>query len=189
MHTFNAATLLEVSPFYHYNSANYSANPNDYPSRHDRGSGFQLRRAAGWHYRPISRGTPFRPASIALGQHDSYLFGSIFNDGSFENFTTTDSASGGLIEEYISDNYKVDSVAHAYCRPSSVEFRCRHHREHQIDPRVGSCASRFRSSTGCFADSGGSYYQPPPLLTASGPVRRLCERQQHRLRSALWRAR
>ncbi len=30
-HTFNASTMLEISPFYHYNSANYSADPNDYP--------------------------------------------------------------------------------------------------------------------------------------------------------------
>jgi hypothetical protein len=30
-HTFNASTLLEVSPFYHYNQANYESNPNDFP--------------------------------------------------------------------------------------------------------------------------------------------------------------
>ena len=30
-HTFNASTVLNVSPFYHYNSANYDPNPNDYP--------------------------------------------------------------------------------------------------------------------------------------------------------------
>ena len=31
VHTFNANTLLTVSPFYHYNSADYQGGPNDYP--------------------------------------------------------------------------------------------------------------------------------------------------------------
>ena len=31
VHTFNANSLLTVSPFYHYNSADYQGGPNDYP--------------------------------------------------------------------------------------------------------------------------------------------------------------
>ncbi len=32
VHTFNSKLLLTVSPFYHYNSANYESSPNDYPT-------------------------------------------------------------------------------------------------------------------------------------------------------------
>ena len=31
VHTFNPNMLLTVSPFYHYNGADYKSNPNDYP--------------------------------------------------------------------------------------------------------------------------------------------------------------
>ena len=31
VHTFNPTTLLTLSPFYHYNAANYQGGPNDYP--------------------------------------------------------------------------------------------------------------------------------------------------------------
>jgi hypothetical protein len=33
VHTFNPNTVLTVSPFYHYNAADYVAGPNDYPVR------------------------------------------------------------------------------------------------------------------------------------------------------------
>ncbi|MGB7226817.1 MAG: carboxypeptidase regulatory-like domain-containing protein, partial [Candidatus Acidiferrales bacterium] len=32
VHTFNSNTVLTVSPFYHYNSADYEGGPNDYPA-------------------------------------------------------------------------------------------------------------------------------------------------------------
>ena len=32
MHTFNSKLLLTMSPFYHYNAANYESAANDYPT-------------------------------------------------------------------------------------------------------------------------------------------------------------
>ena len=47
VHTFNPNLLLTVSPFYHYNNADYQACPNDIPVVIYRGSDCQLRGFAG----------------------------------------------------------------------------------------------------------------------------------------------
>jgi TonB dependent receptor/Carboxypeptidase regulatory-like domain/TonB-dependent Receptor Plug Domain len=166
-HTFNSATMLEVSPFYHYNSANYSANPNDYPvaTTADRTTNYGGLQAG--INTNIARNT-IQAGIYSWGQHDSYLFGSIFNDGSFQNFSTIDAASGGLIEEYISDNYKVTPwlTLIAGLRQSNFVSDIT---EHQIDPRIG-IAFEVPKLHWVFRGFWGKYYQPPPLLTASGPV-------------------
>jgi outer membrane cobalamin receptor len=81
-HTFNSSTVLEVSPFYHYNSANYESSPNDYPiaTTSDRASnygGAQANITTNIARKHIQGGF------YSWGQHDSYVFGSIFNDGSY----------------------------------------------------------------------------------------------------------
>jgi hypothetical protein len=46
----------------------------------------------------------------SFGQHDDYLFGAIFNEGSESpNISTPNSVSGGVIEEYVSYSYKATS--------------------------------------------------------------------------------
>ncbi len=47
VHTFNPNTLLTVSPFYHYNSADYQGGANDYPVIVNHESVRQLRGLAG----------------------------------------------------------------------------------------------------------------------------------------------
>ncbi len=47
VHTFNPNTLLTVSPFYHYNGADYQGGPNDYPGHLNGQSDCQLCRDAG----------------------------------------------------------------------------------------------------------------------------------------------
>jgi TonB dependent receptor/Carboxypeptidase regulatory-like domain/TonB-dependent Receptor Plug Domain len=166
-HTFNAATMLEVSPFYHYNSANYSADPNDYPvaTTSDRASNYGG--LQGGVRANVARNT-IQAGIYSWGQHDSYVFGSVFNDGSFENFLTTDSASGGLIEEYLSDSYKATPwlTLTAGLRQSNFISSLM---EHEIGPRVG-VAIEMPKLHWVFRGFWGKYYQPPPLLTASGPV-------------------
>ena len=44
VHTFNSKLLLTVSPFYHYNSANYESSAQRLPDRHDRPALLKLRR-------------------------------------------------------------------------------------------------------------------------------------------------
>jgi hypothetical protein len=166
-HTFNSSTVLEVSPFYHYNSANYNPNPNDYPiaTTSDRASNYGGAEAN--ITTNIARNT-IQAGVYSWGQHDSYLFGSIFNDGSYANFSIPDSAAGGLIEEYLSDNYKATSWLTLIAGLRQSYFTSSLSEDYTY-PRFG-VAIQVPKLNWVFRASYGRYYQPPPLLTASGPV-------------------
>jgi hypothetical protein len=166
-HTFNTSTMLEVSPFYHYNSANYDPNLNDFPiaTTSDRASNYAGLQAN--INTNIARNT-IQAGIYSWGQHDSYLFGSIFNDGSFNNFSIPDSAAGGLIEEYISDNYKATSWLTLIAGLRQSYFTSSISEDYTY-PRTG-IAIQIPKLNWVFRAFYGRYYQPPPLLTASGPV-------------------
>ena len=166
-HTFNASTLLQVSPFYHYNQANYESNPNDFPvaTTSERASNYAGAQAS--ITTNIARNT-IQGGVYSWGQHDSYVFGSIFNDGSFDNFRIPDSAAGGLIEEYISDNFKATPWLTLIGGLRQANFISTF-TENKIDPRVG-IAVEIPKLHWVFRGFYGRFYQPPPLLTASGPV-------------------
>jgi TonB dependent receptor/Carboxypeptidase regulatory-like domain/TonB-dependent Receptor Plug Domain len=166
-HTFNASTLLTVSPFYHYNSASYEPKPYDYPiaTTSDRASNYAGSQAN--ITTNIARNT-IQAGIYGWGQHDSYLFGSIFNDGSYQNFNIPDSATGGLIEEYVSDNYKATSWLTLIAGLRQSYFTSSFSEDYTY-PRVG-VAFQIPKLNWVFRAFYGRYYQPPPLLTASGPV-------------------
>ena len=166
-HTFNASTLLEVSPFYHYNQANYESNPNDFPvaTTSDRASHYAGAQAN--ITTNIARNT-IQGGVYSWGQHDSYLFGSIFNDDSYPNFSIPDAAAGGLIEEYISDNFKATPWLTLIGGLRQANFISTF-TENEVDPRVG-IAVQIPKLHWVFRGFYGRFYQPPPLLTASGPV-------------------
>ena len=78
VHTFNSKTLLTISPFYHYNAANFDSSPNDVSiaSTDHRTSTY----AGG----QVSFSTSFARNDIQTGlysfyQHDNEFFGLIFN--------------------------------------------------------------------------------------------------------------
>ncbi|WP_158751490.1 TonB-dependent receptor [Acidobacterium sp. S8] len=167
VHTFNTSTLLQISPFYHYNSANYEPKPYDFPvaTTSDRASNY------GGVQGSISTeiaSNNIQAGIYSFGQHDSYLFGSIFNDGSFENFSTPDAASGGLVEEFISDNYKITPWLTLIGGLRQSWFRG-DFTEKATSPRVGA-AVQIPKLNWVFRGFYGHYYQPPPLLTATGPI-------------------
>jgi TonB dependent receptor/Carboxypeptidase regulatory-like domain/TonB-dependent Receptor Plug Domain len=166
-HTFNASTVLEVSPFYHYNSANYEPKIDDYPvaTTSDRASNYGGAQAS---ITTNIAGNTIQAGFYGWGQHDSYLFGSIFNDGSYQNFSVPDSATGGLIEEYISNNYKATSWLTLIAGLRQSYFTSSFSEDYTY-PRVG-VALQIPKLNWVFRGFYGRYYQPPPLLTATGPV-------------------
>ncbi|MBW4026937.1 MAG: TonB-dependent receptor [Acidobacteria bacterium] len=166
-HSFNSTTLLQLSPFYHYNSANYQPNPQDMPvaTTSDRATnygGVQASLSTEWKKHTLQAGF------YSFGQHDGYTFGSRFNDGSFPNFSVKDSAAGGLIEEYVSDNYKATSWLTLIAGLRSSQFRGTVS-ESDNDPRFG-IAVQIPKLNWVFRAFYGRYYQAPPLLTAAGPL-------------------
>ena len=168
LRTFNPSTVLQVSPFYHYNKADYESNPNDTPvaTTADRSSTYGGAQAS--ITAAIARNT-IQAGLYSFGQHDNYLFGAIFNDNSGNaNFSKPDSASGGVIEEYISDNYKATSWLTLIAGLRETHFQGEFS-EDATDPRFG-VAVRVPKLNWVFRAFCGRYYQPPPLLTAAGPI-------------------
>ena len=168
LHTFNANTVLQVSPFYHHNSADYEPSPADTPvaTTSDRTSNYAGAQAE--ITTEIARNT-LQAGFYSFGQHDSYLFGAVFNDGSGTMpFAIPDSAAAGVVEEYVSDNYKPTRWLTLIAGLRETFFTGQF-TETATDPRFG-VAVRIPKLNWVFRGFYGRFYQPPPLLTATGPV-------------------
>jgi hypothetical protein len=166
-HTFNNSTLLQVSPFYHYNSANYEPNALDSPVA------TKSRRASNYVGAQLSISATQKRNNIQAGvyswaQHDNYLFGLAFNDGSFTNFSKTDSSSGGIAEGFVSDNLKATTWLTIVAGLRNSRFQSEV-TENVMAPRLGIGVQIPRLNW-TLRGFYGRFYQPPPLLTASGPV-------------------
>ena len=168
IHTFNSSTVLQVSPFFHNNRANYESPATDAPvaTRVDRSSTYGG--GQGSITTELARNT-LQAGFNSFGQHDRYLFGAIFNDGSgTPPFTTPDTASGGVVEEFVSDNYKATSWLTLIAGIRQTHFQGQF-TEDETDPRFG-VAVRIPKLNWVFRGFYGRFYQPPPLLTAKGPI-------------------
>ena len=162
-----ADTLLTVSPFYHYNSADYQPGAADTPTAttSDRASNYAGVQASlgsdlGSHH--------LEGGIYSWGQHDSDLFAVGFPEGSSQNFSESDAAAGGLAEAYLSDNWKVTSwlTAIGGLRESYFTGTVS---ENALYPRIG-LALRVPRLNWVFRAFYGHFYQPPPLVTVAGPV-------------------
>lgn len=168
LRTFNVSSVLQVSPFYHGNRADYQADPADTPvaTTSDRTSDYAGAQAS--ITTAVARNT-LQAGLYSFGQHDSYLLGASFNDASgTAPFAVRDSASGGIVEEYVSDNYKATSWLTLIAGLRQTHFQGQF-TENQTSPRFG-LAVRLPKLNWVFRGFYGRFYQPPPLLTAKGPV-------------------
>ncbi len=168
LHTFGGSSVLQVSPFYHFNRADYTPGASDAPvaTTSDRGSNYAGAQIS--VTTEVARNT-LQAGVYSFGQHDSYVFGAAFNDGSGDaNFSVPDWASGGVVEEYVSDSYKATSWLTLTAGLRETQFAGQF-REDATSPRVG-VAVRVPKINWVFRGFYGRFYQPPPLLTAAGPV-------------------
>jgi hypothetical protein len=178
LHTFSASTVLQASPFYHYNQADYASLPTDAPvattvDRTSNYGGGQISLTVQPLRGPLARNT-LQGGVYFFDQHDSYFFGALFNDRSgTPPISEPDSASGSVVEEYLSDNFKATSwltltagFRQSRFQPSSEPAQFT---EDATAPRLGA-ALRIPKLDWVFRGFYGRFYQPPPLLTASGPV-------------------
>lgn len=167
VHTFSETTVLQLSPYYHYNSANYIPRPDDFPvaTTSDRASNYGGLQAS--INTQIANHT-LEAGFYSFGQHDKYKFGLAFNNGGGSPFLLRDGASGGLTEEYISDNYKATNWLTLIAGVRLSQFMS-DASETANDPRVGAVV-RVPKINWVFRAFYGRYYQPPPLLTAAGPL-------------------
>lgn len=165
--TLSPRAVLTVSPFFHYNSANYEGGVNDFPisttdERSSRYLGGQTTLNVNFWKNEAQIGF------YGFQQHDNQLFGLIFNDLSNPNFTDREPVNSSMQAAYIQDKIKVTpwltlmgGVRQTHFSGSIVE--------NATSPRVGAALQIPRIKI-VFRAFYGQFYQPPPLVTASGPL-------------------
>lgn len=168
IHSIDSSTVLQVSPLLHYNSADYVSNPSDTPTATAAYRASIYAGAQATITSTISRNT-IQFGLFSYGQHDTNHFGEIFNDNSgTPPFTDSNSANGGIVETYLSDNFKPTSWVTLTAGLRQTHFQGAL-AEDAIVPRTGA-ALRIPRLNWVFRAFYGRFYQPPPLLTASGPL-------------------
>jgi hypothetical protein len=167
VHNFNASSLLQFSPFYHYNNAKYDPSLEDFPNAT---SSNQSGNYAGVQ---ASVSTVIAKNSLSggiygYGQHEHDVFGVVFNDGSNPNFSQPQTINGGVEEVFVEDSYKPSTwlTLIGGLRQSHVEAGVV---ENAIYPRVGASVL-IPKLNWVFRGFYGHFYQPPALTSVSGPV-------------------
>ena len=169
VHTFNSKTLVTVSPFYHYNQANYDSLPGDLPSdtTDHRTSAYAGGQAS---FSANVAGNNLQVGLYSFYQRDNQLFG--FNDGSPSSFTDRERPSGSLAAFFLDDKFKPVPwlTLSAGIRPTHFSGGVA---ENAISPRFGAAVNvpRLHWTLRAFY---GHYYQAPPLITVSGPLLEFC---------------
>lgn len=166
VHTFNSQMLMTVSPFYHYNGANYDSSLTDPIATTDHRTsnyaGGQLSFSANVNRNDLQVGL------YSFYQQNSELLGTAFNNGSGNGFRVSENPTGNLTAFFIDEKFKPASwvTLSAGMRPTHFSGGVA---ENFISPRFGA-ALNLPKLKWTFRASYGHYYQPPPLLTASGPL-------------------
>jgi hypothetical protein len=176
--TLSSGLVFTVSPFYHYNSANYESSPLDLPSSttQNRSSNYEGGQAAvTW----VEKRNNLRAGLYAFAQQDSQLFSLIFHcptppteacpETSGSNLTPTKvNPIGSLTAMYVQDEFRVNSWLTV-----SAGLRQTHFSgnvvENATSPRIGA-SLRIPKLNWVFRGFYGRFYQAPPLLTLSGPL-------------------
>jgi outer membrane receptor protein involved in Fe transport len=167
--TFSPGLLLTVSPFYHFNSANYQSSPLDLPSSttENRSSKYEGGQATlAW----VKERNNLRAGFYGFAQQDHQLFGLIFNDGSQPNLSPPDveNLHGSLVSLYAEDQLRATSwlTLNAGVRQTHFSGGVV---ENATSPRVGASV-RIPKLNWVFRAFYGHFYQAPPLDTVSGPL-------------------
>ncbi len=168
VHNFNTSTLLQVSPFYHYNDAKYDPNAQDLPTattsdQTGNYGGVQASIAT-----TLIAKNAVSAGFYAYGQHEHDIFGVVFNDGSYPNFTQPEQLSGGVEEFYAEDTYKPMTWLTLIGGFRQSNFQGSFS-ESAMYPRVGATVVVPKLKW-VFRGFYGHFYQPPPLTTISGPA-------------------
>jgi len=169
VHTFSPGLLLTVSPFFHYNSANYESSPLDLPSSatQDRSSKYEGGQATlAW----VKERNNLRAGLYGFAQQDDQKFGLIFSDQSQPNLSppVVVNPDGSLEAVYVEDQFRATSwlTLNAGVRQTHFSGVVV---ENATSPRFGASV-RIPKLNWVFRGFYGHFYQAPPLETVSGPL-------------------
>jgi len=168
--TFSPGLMLTVSPFYHYNSADYQSSLQDFPSSasEDRSSKYEGGQATlSW----IKNRSNLRVGLYGFSQQDEQLFGLLCHDpAQCENVDPPErqSPGGSLTAVYAEEQFKATSwfAVNAGIRQTHFSGGVV---ENVSSPRAG-VSLRIPKLNWVFRAFYGHFYQAPPLLTVSGPL-------------------
>jgi hypothetical protein len=174
VHTFNANLLLTVSPFYHYNNADYQGGANDFPvistvNQAANYGGLQASVNANFWRNDLQAGV------YGFGQHQYNYFENQFTDGSPNFPSSSIGVTGGLASVFIDDKLKLTSWLTLIAGLRQTHFTA-DVVENATDPRFG-VAVRVPRLKWVFRAFYGDFYQAPPLATATGPLLDLANSQ------------
>src|SRR5579859_1989821 len=167
VHTFNAGLLLTVSPFYHFNRADFESSPRDFPTAatDDHSSKYEGGQATLAYVKGRNNA---RAGVYGFRLQDDQLFGVIFNDSSNPDFRERENVGGSLLALFAEEQFRAFSwltlnagIRQTHFSGSLVE--------NASSPRFGT-AVRIPRLNWVFRGFYGHFYQAPPLVTASGPL-------------------
>jgi outer membrane cobalamin receptor len=174
--TLSPGLVLTVSPFFHYNSANYRSDPNDIPSAatQDRSSKYVGGQAGiSW----IKGRNNARAGLYSFTQQDNQFFHVVYNDGSGTVIPLlAQSPTGSLIAAFVEDQFKPTSwlTLNGGLRQTHFSGALA---ENATSPRVG-VSVRIPKLNWVFRGFYGHFYQAPPLGSLSGPALNAIQNQQ-----------
>ncbi len=165
VHTAGPGLLLTVSPFFHFNRADYAGGSNDVPfsPRDNRAStyaGGQVTLAA------VSNRHNAQIGIYAFGQHDDTVFGLTAPDGT--GLRQNETANGNFEALFLEDQYKPVSWLTLSGGVRLTRFSGLLS-ENAVSPRLGA-AVRIPRWNWVIHGYYGRFYQAPPLSTISGPL-------------------
>ncbi len=168
VHTAAGGVSLTVSPFYHFNRAHYIGGPSDTPliPEDDRGSNY----AGGVASLAVVRGKHnARLGMEGFAQHDNQFL-SLQRTSPVLLHQERDLAWGSTLAGFIEDQYKLASWLSLNGGLRLTRFSGpREVTENIADPRAGA-AIQIPHLGWVLRGFYGRFYQPPPLLTLSGPI-------------------
>jgi outer membrane cobalamin receptor len=165
--TVSPGLVLTVSPFFHYNSADYTSDPNDFHSAatQNRPSKYEGGQATiSW----IKGRNNARLGFYSFAQQDAQFFHVVYNDGSGKVSPLSQNPDGSLIAVYAEDQFKVTSwlTLNGGLRQTHFSGGVV---ENATSPRAGA-SLRIPKLNWVFRGFYGRFYQAPPLGTLSGPA-------------------
>jgi hypothetical protein len=182
VHTFDPNTLLTVSPFYHYNGADYRGGANDVPviSNVNQNANYGGLQAS---FSTIFRNNDFQAGIYGFGQHQYNYFNNVFTctqncqiygqppDGLPNYGPSSIGVNGGVTAFFVNDKFKVTPWLTLIAGLRETVFSSTIS-ESATDPRLGA-ALRIPHLNWTFRGFYGYYYQASPLSTATSQLEQL----------------
>ena len=168
VHTLSHSGLLTVSPFYHFNSANYDSASFDFPNaitdhRASTYVGAQTTLSA-----TVARNT-IQGGFYGFWQHDNQFFGVLFNDGSNSPISDREIVTGNVEAVFAEDKFAVTPWLTLSGGVRQTHFSSPAFTENPTSPRAG-VALRIPRINWVLRGFYGQFYQPPPIVTVGGPL-------------------